>query len=307
MPRLVSINLDKSRTDLLVSRIQSQEGVISVNVYYGVSNGGQADVIEITILDSHENDLMLLLGSLGIEDMIITTSELSSVTSTKFAKQIAEDSSEANWEEMEQEIAKESNPTKNVLGLMFTSGIIAAIGIATNSLHTVIGAMIIAPGFLPFVRIGLGIVSRNNSWKRGIMSALKGYIVIIIGSVIATLFLVAININPLGEKSTYLPSFSLFSYWTSITPESITISIAAIIAGAILVASRKTTLTSGVLIALALVPSAALIGVGVATLNAEIVAASTLRWVIDVILIISLSTVLLSWKRKAIHKRNSWV
>lgn len=191
---------------------------------------------------------------------------------------------------------------------MFTSGIIAAIGIATNSLHTVIGAMIIAPGFLPFVRIGLGIVSRNNSWKRGIMSALKGYIVIIIGSVIATLFLVAININPLGEKSTYLPSFSLFSYWTSITPESITISIAAIIAGAILVASRKTTLTSGVLIALALVPSAALIGgVGVATLNAEIVAASTLRWVIDVILIISLSTVLLSWKRKAIHKRNSWV
>ncbi|MBM3492617.1 MAG: hypothetical protein FJX68_19690 [Alphaproteobacteria bacterium] len=48
---------------------------------------------------------------------------------------------------MELVIGKNSNMTGNALLVMLAAGVLAAIGIATNALHIVIGAMLIAPGY----------------------------------------------------------------------------------------------------------------------------------------------------------------
>ena len=85
------------------------------------------------------------------------------------------DTSESTWEEMELLIGKESNMTINALLLMGISGILAALGLATNALHIVIGVMAIAPGFEPIVRISLGTVAKSRASWRGAIDTLQGY------------------------------------------------------------------------------------------------------------------------------------
>jgi hypothetical protein len=46
---------------------------------------------------------------------------------------------------MELVVAKNSNMTVDALAIMMISGVLAAIGIATNALHLVIGAMLGPP------------------------------------------------------------------------------------------------------------------------------------------------------------------
>src|SRR5690606_12749644 len=97
----------------------------------------------------------------------LTTTEPVSTFTPGSIPAIVRDTSESTWEEMELLIGKESNMTINALLLMGISGILAALGLATKAVHFVIGAMAIAPGFEPIVRISLGTVAKSRASCEG--------------------------------------------------------------------------------------------------------------------------------------------
>jgi uncharacterized membrane protein len=63
--------------------------------------------------------------------------------------------------------------------------------------------------------------------------------------------------------------------------------------------------TAGVMIALSLVPSAALVGMGMASLRADLVTAGAMRWAIEVVIVALTSMLVFGWKRYSIHRRLS--
>lgn len=308
MPRKVEVTVPPRSTKSLISDIEKLKEVISLRVYAGVSHKPKGDLIVIEITDKTLPRLIKLFAERDIgntPDTSFSTSQPLSIISKSSNDLILTDTNESNWEEAEQTIAKESNPTINLLLLMFIAGAIAVYGIATNALHLVVGAMIIAPGFAPLLRISLGIAARSrDTWRRGLRSSAKTYAVLIFGAMTAYAFIRILNPEmAFGAQSTYLSSYELLNYWSSVTAVSVIVSGLAGIAGALLVATNRSVLTAGVMIALALVPSAALVGVGLASMNSDILWPSLLRFLIDVGLVIAAGLAVLKIKGKIIHKR----
>lgn len=306
MPRKVEITLPSHQTDELIPEIKQLKGMIGLRVQRNASIHPPGDVMTVEITNRGVNRLLRLLDQHGVgrgSSSSITTSEPFSLISASAAEDIEQDTNDVPWEEMKTLIANDSNMNANVMIAMFIAGVFAAIGIATNALHIVIASMVIAPGFEPIVQIALGAVARNRVWRSGLINTAKGYAAVIAGAAIAGLVLQALGIPLLEGKSSYLPAGVLFSYWTNITVTSIIVSALAGIAGAILIASRRQVLTSGVMIALALVPAATVASLGLITGRLDIVGKGLLRWAIEAGLIIASSALVFIWKRRYMQNR----
>lgn len=306
MPRRVEIVTPSQQSDSLLRRLQEIDGVLGTRLQKGASQQPSGDVISLDVLNRSLPEVCRLLADqkVGMDgSSSFSTSEPTSLVQSSAAEAIARDTSEASWEEIELLLGRESNMTANAMLVMFISGVIATIGIATNALHLVMGAMVIAPGFMPMVRVSLGIVGRSAAWRRGLADMFKGYAALVVGAASTTLLLIALGKSPLDEESSYLPAGILVSYWTNITAPSVLVSLVSGVVGTILVATGRSVLTAGVMVALSLVPGAAIIGMGAVAGNLDALIGGALRWIVDVLMVTVTAYLVFSWKRAAVHKR----
>lgn len=306
MPRTMQITVPESMTDELVSDLRKLDGILGIRLQRSASVEPAGDVIDVDVLNRHLPALADVAARHGIGSQSgtsLSTSQPVSVVSLSSADAIANDLSEATWEEMDLVMAKESNTTFNGLVVMAIAGLVATLGIAQNSLHVVVGAMVIAPGFEPIVRAALGVVARSRAWRIGLRQLLEGYAALVVGAVVAAAFLAATGNDPRGGGASYLPSGVLIEYWTTISATSVLIAFVGGVAGAVLVAANRSVLTAGVMIALALVPGASVAGIGVATADLGVAAAGALRWAVDVVLVGVAALAVLEVKRRTVHRR----
>ncbi|MBW3625376.1 MAG: DUF389 domain-containing protein [Armatimonadetes bacterium] len=306
MPRVVTVTVPPERTDSLLQEIRDIEGILGLRAQKGISLQPPGDVITVEITNRSLPVLSCLLDECGIghtDGSSITMSEPTSVVSSSSASAVAQDTSESTWEETEVMIGKESNMTASAMWCMAIAGMIAAVGIATNALHLVIGAMVIAPGFEPITRISLGWVSRSHGWQRGIKATALGYLAMLAGAVVATLLLRLFGTPPLGEKGSYLPPGTLITYWTSVTPASVLVTLMAGVAGALLVVTRRSVLTAGVMIALALVPAITIAGMAAVSGEMALAGRGMMRWTLEAGAVALASWLVFAWQQDRIQKR----
>jgi hypothetical protein len=305
MPRAVQLSVPPDETDELCNALQTVPGLFGLRVQRGISLHPQGDVIALEIANRSLPTLMAILADKGFgqrKDRSVTISEPTAIVSADW-QTASRDASESPHEEMELTLAKDSNMTVYSLGLMAVAGAITAFGIETNALHLVVGAMVIAPGFEPLVRISHGLIARASTWRYGLSDFVKGFATLMVASGAVALILSLLGKQPLGGEQTYLPRGVLVDYWTSTTLESALASALAAIAGAILVATHRSILTAGVMIALALVPAAALIGMGLALGRMDVAAAAAVRFLTDVGLVLVVSAAVLAAHRAWSQKR----
>lgn len=184
-------------------------------------------------------------------------------------------------------------------------GVVAAAGVLTGALHVVVGAMVIAPGFEPLVRIALGLVQRRRSWRDGLVDSARGYGALLLGAAAcAALLSVSGTRLPQGSE-TYHSGAALVSYWTSTTTASVVVSLAAGVAGILLVVARRAVLTAGVMIALALVPALTIVAVSAVSADLDLLVRAAVRWLVDVAAVVGASVVVLALHRWAGRSRQS--
>jgi hypothetical protein len=307
MPRQIQLSVEAARSDGLLGELRALDGLMGLSVHRGASIQPEGDVIDVLVLDRSMDALMGILDRQGlgrIAGLTLVSSMPVSVSSADFNEHIAQDSSRASWEEMELLIGQESNMTPNGMILMFISGVIATLGISSGTLHYVLAAMIIAPGFEPIVRIGLGIVS-GSGWRRGAYHTAKAYLVLVVGAFAGSLFLLAQGGTGLEGKPAYFEPSVLINYWSTVSAASITTSILGSIAGAVLISGHRTVLTAGVMVALSLVPAAALTCMALVAGEWELAARAGARWFLEVALVLSLSVLVFAWIRSQTHRRTS--
>lgn len=308
MARIVSITVQVTKTDAVLAGLSSVKNVFEIQVYRGASMSPPGDVIKVAVPNSSLNSLMTLLDAHGLGDengISMSSSDPDGIIVTHSVREIERDNNAATWEEMALTISDDSNMTANTLCAMFLAGVLAAVGIATNALHIVVGGMLIAPGFMPITRVALGMVAKSRTWRYGVIDFIKGYSMLIAGAMLTTVILKVFGQDPLpGVPSYYAAEKYLVEYWTTINVASVLASFAAGIAGGLLVASKRSVFTSGVMIGLALVPSAALIGMGLLEGDVGLTLRALLRLVIDVFLVLTSSTIVLVAIRLYSHRRD---
>jgi hypothetical protein len=309
MPRTVEISVSPDETEALVERISGIEGLIGLRVQSGASRKPHGDVISLEITNRALPELLRRLEHRGIGTTALgsfSTSEPISVTSSSFAPDIASDVSDATWEEMEVVIGKNSNMTISGALVMAIAGMLATIGLATNALHIVVGAMLIAPGFQPIVRVALGIVGRSGAWRRGLADIGRGYLALGAGAAVTAMLLQGLGESAVGRtEASYLPAGVLVSYWTEITVTSLLVTAAAGAAGALLVATNRAVLTAGVMVALALVPGATIAVAALVEGELTTAASGAARWLVEIGLVLLTSILVLQWKQSRVHRRQA--
>jgi hypothetical protein len=308
MARAVQIVVPTSISDEIAGQLRQVDGLVGLRLQRQVSLQPPGDLISLELTTAGLPGLMRQLDQLGIgrtPGTSITTSRPAAIISSGFADQLANDPSELTWEEMEREIGRESNMNASGLLVMAIAGIIAVLGITTGAIHLVVGAMLIAPGFEPLTRIALGLVAGSPAWRRGLRHSATGYLALLAGAAAMTLLLRAMGFYPLHGQSTLMPSATLVSYWTSITLPSVLASVAAAAGGALLIAGGRAILTGGVMIALALIPTAAIVAMAMFSGDWALSGKAAMRWLIDAGLVIILSGAVLGWHRIYVQRRKA--
>lgn len=306
MSRTVEISLSPEKSKKILPRIKDLEGLIGLRVQKDISVYPKGDVIAFELTNNAVSPFLNLLESEGMledDEVYITTNKPVSVLSRSASSKIMSEGSESSWEEIVTNINHESTMTFNGLVIMFVAGFVAVYGISANSLHIVIGAMVIAPGFEPITRIMLGLVTTHRDWKSGLKDTLKGYTVLLLGAIAASLSIKFFDQNLIPGTSSYLPSGVLIDYWTQITLSSVMVSIVAAFAGAAILVTNKSVLTAGVMIALALIPAASIIGMGLIEGDMDIAGSASIRFLLEVVIVAVFSGLFFLLKRLTTMKR----
>jgi uncharacterized membrane protein len=99
------------------------------------------------------------------------------------------------------------------------------------------------------------------------------------------------------DTSINLQTRSWVMFWSTVTTTGVTTSGFAAIAGAIVISGQRSVLTTGVMVALALVPSMTLVGMGVAVADYSLAWGGAVRWMVDAGLVLSLSALVILVKK----------
>ena len=299
MSRSVSISIPRDNTDRLLSDLSSTEGIIGITLHRGASVKPVGDAILVHVTNEGLVSLLSILAKNGLgPDTSVVTSEPRSIVSPTSQDQIDRETNEASWPEMAALLRRETNVTSNYLIAMFFAGVVAAAGLWTQTVHIVVGAMVLAPGFEPIIRIPFGLLGRQTrARKQGLSSTALGYLTLVIGAAMSALAMALLDPSSadLGERE-------WVQYWSTTKASSVLIALAAGAAGAAIIAAQRSVLSAGVMIALALVPSAAITGMALAFGDFQLAGQAVLRWAADAVCVIVSGGLIFFLKRGGAHR-----
>lgn len=184
---------------------------------------------------------------------------------------------------------------------MGLAGAVAAFGIVADTIHIVVGAMLIAPGFEPLLRVVYGVLGDRHSITAGLRANAYGYLALAASAAVATPFALVLS----GTTVDQLAAGHWANYCSRIEASGIATSLVAGLAGGIIVSSRMKVLGTGVMVALALIPAMALVGMGIATGLPHLIFGGASRWVAEVLCVLMGGGLIILLKRKLLYRRAS--
>lgn len=300
MSRRIVVSLPAELREKTIEAVLAIPGVVSVSLQTGASVRPPGDVVGIDATNEAALRVMSALDDAGVLDRAsLTLSEPSAIVSAAHTDELDHQGNEGAWEEVGEQLRRDTNVTVNFLLLMAASGAIAAFGLVSDTLHIVLAAMLIAPGFEPLLRIVLGVAGQKHRPWPGLRSSLAGYSAMAAGAAAAAPLALLLQDRAAAD----LPQLHWAAYWSSIQASGIAVSLVAGAAGAVITSARLTVFGTGVMVALALVPSIALVGLGLVTGNPELAIGGLQRWAVEVSCVLLAGGLVLAIKRRLLHPR----
>ncbi|WP_106476273.1 DUF389 domain-containing protein [Phytohalomonas tamaricis] len=303
MPRSIEVSTTSERIDAILRRIEEDgvEGVVSLARHRGASLTPPGDVLSIQLTNEATRPIITILADFDVAaEGSVHTSESSSLMSAGQQQQISKESNETVWDEMAFLLRRDTNLSFNYLAAMTLAGAVAAGGLWTDLLHVIVGAMIIAPAFEPLVRIPFGMITRAKELiPSGFASVAAGYLCLAAGAALTTSILELWN----GGAPPGLAQQQWMTYWSSVSFPGVLLSIFGGIAGAVIICAQRGVMTVGVMITLALIPSMAVVGIGIVVGDFSLAWNGFIRWLVDVALVVAMSIVVFGGKKLILHRR----
>lgn len=303
--RTIELTIPALHTDAFLSDLERCEP-LTLRVTRGASLRPPGDVVALEITDEDLGEVMRIADGYGLgepDGVTMTTSTPSSIISSLYSE-LTRESQSTTWEELELSIGEDSTMTADRTIVMGIAGVIAGLGIITGTIHAVIGAMVIAPGFQPFSRFVLGVINWSGAWRGGLYDVVRAYGALLIGATIAGLLSLVLGAGALDAGGdTYLASADLIAYWTQPSWHGIVISAVAAVCGGLLIAIDRTVLTAGVMVALALVPTATLVPMALLAGDLATAGAAGGRFAVEVGLVLVGSAAVFAVKRRRDRRR----
>lgn len=300
MPRQIEFSGSSDDCAMLLRTLRERFEVSRITLQPGASVVPKGDILTIVAANQVSGEIVNVLDDLDLLHRgAVSISEPNATVPAKTSRTINEEGNDAIWEEMGTMMRQDTNPSFNFLALMALAGAVAAFGIVSDTIHVVVGAMLIAPGFEPLLRIVFGILGDRDSVTSALKSNAYGYLVLAVAAAATTPVALAFN----DMTAVDLASGYWANYWSKVQPSGLATSLLAGIAGGVIISSRMKVLGTGVMVALALIPSMALIGMGLASGHVDMALGAAGRWLVEVGCVVFGGGLIIAVKRKMLHRR----
>jgi uncharacterized hydrophobic protein (TIGR00271 family) len=251
----------------VVTFLKSAPEVTNVWTLPGGAVKPEGDVVSCDVAKEEGTAILEHLRDLGLDHRgsIAVETVDASVSDVALAAERAAPGSPADavvWEEVESRLEESATLSVSFLVLITIATMLAAIGIITDSIVLIIGAMVVGPEFGPLAGVSVALSEGRAKLARRSLAALAvGFPVGIVGAALLTLVLVAVGVAPdeLVRTEHELTLFISQPNWYSVI-----VAVLAGTAGMLALVSAKAGPLIGVLISVTTIPSAANVGVAVA-------------------------------------------
>jgi uncharacterized hydrophobic protein (TIGR00341 family) len=259
-----------------------------------VRSAGDIDLVIVTVPDDSVNEFITKLKSAGI-DKLGTVSILpihAALSGTEHEKI----PTIAPKEEIIDSARKACHLTRGYIFMIVIAAFVATLGLMMNSPAIVIGAMVIAPLLGPSIAASVGTVMGDAAlFRKGIMSTTLGLLIVIIAATATAFFVNSLQLLPPVVDISLENLPSQMEERTTLNVLIVGLALASGAAGAYSFAEKKGEILVGVMIAVALVPPAAIVGIGIALLDGDFIIHSGLLLVVNVFCI-NIAATLVFWK-----------
>lgn len=307
MHRTIEITAPPAATDGLIEQLEGLDYLVGLSVQRGASVVSPGDVLTVHALNRGADRVMRIVAGARAEGQVsVVTHELTSIVDPEQEKEVSRDVDEALWEEAETSLRHQGRVTSNYLALMALGGAVAATGLMVSGVSqtiSLVAASIIAPGFEPLAKVPMGLaLGRWSVVGRGLWSA-AGYAVLVLAAALVFAILRSTGVGTVGE---FLGN-SETKVLTDPTLREVLVSSFAALAGMTMIVAYRRSVIAGPLIALAVVPAAAMIGVALAAGELALAYQGTERFVLDIFLIVVWGTLVVALKQLVVHRRKPMV
>ena len=249
----------------VVAVLESSESVISIVLARGVARRPSGDLILCDVAREDASVLLSELRDLGLDEQgTIAIEEIDTAISA--AARAAERSAAGLpadavvWEEVESRTSESAELSASFLAFMVLATLIAGVGILTDSVILIIGAMVVGPEFGPLAGICVALVHhRFELARRSLIALAVGF-----PTAIALTYLGTLLIRAAGRGPDALADHPATLFISSPDLFSIIVALLAGIAGVLSLSTAKSGALIGVLISVTTIPAAANIGVAAA-------------------------------------------
>jgi len=266
--RLVQVTIPTGRRDAVV-RTLDDEGIDYV-VTDETEDREVAAVATFPLPQAAVEPVLERLQEVGIDERTVTVVVAAeTVVSDRFDELEAEYAETAEREEdriSRQELQTKAEElvsgTQTFVLMTVLSAVIATAGLLLDSAATVVGSMVIAPLIGPAMSAAIGTVVDDEAlFRRGVWMQLGGVLVAVAA---ATLF--AVTLRSIGLVPPGLDPLELAEVSERLAPNVLVLAVAigAGVAGIVSLMRGVSASLVGVMIAVALIPPAAAVGVGIA-------------------------------------------
>lgn len=251
--------------DSVCGLLESLPSALNLVHLPGVARDPEGDLVLVDVAREDASAVIARLQALGLgERGTIATIEIDAAISARaVAAEQAAAGSPADavvWEQVEARTSETAALSGSFLVFMVLATMIAAVGIVTDSIILIIGAMIVGPEFGPLAGLCVALVQRRRELVgKSLAALLVGFPVAIAATYAATVALRAVDLFPgsIGRHTETL-------FISDPNRYSVIVAVLAGIAGMVSLTTAKAGALIGVLVSVTTIPAAANVAVAAA-------------------------------------------
>lgn len=250
--------------DAVVSELCIHPGVVDVNSSAGQSADGERRVVTATVAREALDAVLDRLRDRGLdEEGSIYTSAHGLALSARAKK--ASDDAPGNavdsvvWEELAARTSEETELNGTYFVYMTVATLLASIAILTDSVVTLVGAMVVGPEFGPLTAIALGVIARRWDFvRRGVVALVVGFVA---AMVISGLLVRLGVLSGLTQSYDFDGQHPMTDYIYEPGPLSLIVALLAGVVGLLSFSSNKSTALVGAFVSATTIPAAGYVAV----------------------------------------------
>ncbi len=297
----IRLTTSTETTPQVLEVLSESSGAVNVIVLPGSSRHPDGDMVQCDLVPDVANAVIHRLRSLGPEQRgPIAVDKLDTAiirSHREMIKPLVSDREVAPvWEVVDATIRANATYPFSFYLLLVCAGLLAAVGILTNSQILIVGAMVVGPEYNAILGAALGITEHNRRpVRRGLIALGVGFSLAIAASFLFSLIIHGSGQTPRDYLLGFRPVSDLISRPNLF---SVVVAVVAGIVGVVSILQARASTLIGVFISVTTLPAAADIGVSLAYRQWSDAWSATQQLVLNAVILLVVGVVTLIAQRR---------